>query len=33
MSGIDIPAGAKDYTIEDFFVLPVNVRTFAGFPD
>ncbi|MGE3780699.1 MAG: hypothetical protein AB7F89_26145 [Pirellulaceae bacterium] len=28
-AGIDIPAGAKDYAIEDAFTLPVDVRAFA----
>jgi hypothetical protein len=27
--GIDIPAGAKEYTIEDSFVLPVDVKSFG----
>ncbi|HKX30873.1 MAG TPA: cytochrome c, partial [Blastocatellia bacterium] len=27
--GIDIPAGAKDYTIKDSFVLPVDVKAFG----
>jgi mono/diheme cytochrome c family protein len=27
--GIDIPAGAKDYSIEDSFVLPVDVKAFG----
>jgi mono/diheme cytochrome c family protein len=27
--GIDIPAGAKDYTIEDSFTLPVDVKAFG----
>jgi hypothetical protein len=27
--GIDIPAGAKEYTIEDSFVLPVDVKAFG----
>ncbi len=27
--GLDIPAGAKEYTIEDSFVLPVDVKAFG----
>jgi hypothetical protein len=30
LSGIDIPAGKKDYTIEDSFVLPVDVQGFGA---
>jgi mono/diheme cytochrome c family protein len=29
LSGIDIPAGKKDFTIEDSFVLPVDVKAFG----
>lgn len=29
-AGLDIPAGAKDYTIEDSFVLPVDVKAFGA---
>ncbi len=28
-AGLDIPAGAKEYTIEDSFVLPVDVKAFG----
>ena len=27
--GIDIPAGAKEYVIEDSFVIPVDVKAFG----
>jgi cytochrome c553 len=30
LAGIDIPAGKKDYTIEDSFILPVDVKAFAA---
>jgi mono/diheme cytochrome c family protein len=29
LAGIDIPAGTKDYVIEDSFTLPVDVRAFG----
>ncbi len=29
LTGIDIPAGKKDYAIEDSFVLPVDVKAFG----
>jgi hypothetical protein len=29
LSGIDIPAGKKDFTIEDSYVLPVGVKAFG----
>jgi mono/diheme cytochrome c family protein len=29
LSGIDIPAGKKDYSIEDSFVLPVDIKAFG----
>jgi len=29
LAGIDIPAGKKDFTIEDSFVLPVDVKAFG----
>jgi mono/diheme cytochrome c family protein len=29
MAGIDIPAGKKDFAIEDSFVLPIDVKAFA----
>ena len=29
LAGINIPAGKKDYTIEDSFVLPVDVKAFG----
>jgi hypothetical protein len=29
LAGIDIPAGKKDYAIEDSFVLPVDVKAFG----
>lgn len=29
LAGIDIPAGKKDYTIEDSYVLPVDVKAFG----
>jgi hypothetical protein len=29
MAGIDIPAGTKDFTIQDSFVLPVDVKAFG----
>jgi hypothetical protein len=29
-AGIDIPAGKKDYTIEDSFILPVDVRVLSA---
>ena len=28
--GLDIPAGAKEYTLEDSFVLPVDVKAFGA---
>lgn len=30
LEGIDIPAGKKDYAIEDSFVVPVDVKAFAA---
>ncbi|MGL4554008.1 MAG: hypothetical protein ACRC33_22840, partial [Gemmataceae bacterium] len=30
LAGIDIPAGKKDYAVEDSFVLPVDVRAFGA---
>ena len=30
LAGLDIPAGEKDYTIHDSFVLPVDVKAFGA---